>query len=519
VLSMESPMSRSTMRAIRHMEGKGKRNWLVGTSARDWLLKRTWALFLVALLWSAYLLLVGALPHLISGTSLNSLTFEYRDYLLRAFVVFAVAHLFVRKTNFKLLLAIPPITLALQLGLDVYDFSEWYSRTFRVNLHELNAQLFVVPVQLMVLATGIYFCCRKHLRTTTRIFSTTMLAGSIASTLGFHLSIVNVTYKPVERVYADNLRSLVGLDDPSDTCRAMNYDCQYVGLGELDWDDQHLLDPQLPIAHNAILSEALATHAWVRRGEGTDHWLGLSKVTDNGVAYAESLLPMEWLSPLMGSAFGAPGCHGQGSHCFDSDSDAFDQLHPYSRSIIDTLLESEAFIHAWLHVYDFNGDGFVVPAFFAAGRRSGAEPRFVVSPLPDGAIEGLVASINGEDCRVDSCQRATSGHDLHSLGHPQSLLALLEQAMAQTYNPLSRLWVDKALSRNPVLYINRPEFLRVYAFKDGVIRVFTSPKAFSDTTLDLKLTFNLIIALFSVSWLTLGVFLILFHTRRQLLAG
>ncbi|MFU4538271.1 hypothetical protein ACM73L_33175 [Pseudomonas aeruginosa] len=155
------------------MGGKGKLNWLDGTLARGWLLKRTWALFLFALLWSAYLLLVGALPHLVSGTSLNSLTFQYRDYLLRAFVVFAVAHLFVRKTNFKLLFAIPPITLALQLGLDVYDFSEWYSRTFRVNLHELNAQLFVVPVQLMVLATGIYFCCRKHLRTTTRIFATT----------------------------------------------------------------------------------------------------------------------------------------------------------------------------------------------------------------------------------------------------------------------------------------------------------------------------------------------------------
>ncbi len=194
-------------------------------------------------------------------------------------------------------------------------------------------------------------------------------------------------------------------------------------------------------------------------------------------------------------------------------------MHPFSRSIIDTLLESEAFIHAWLHVYDFNGDGFVAPAFFAAGRRSGAEPRFVVTPLPEGVIEGLVASINGEDCRVDSCRRVTSEHDLHDTKQPPNLLVVLEQAMAQTYKFPTRLWVDKALSRNPVLYINRPEFLRVYAFMDGVIRVFTSPKAFSDTTLDLKLTFNLIIGLFSVSWLTLGVFLILFHTRRQLLAG
>ncbi|MDP2779788.1 hypothetical protein [Devosia sp.] len=487
--------------------------------AREWLLKRTWALFLLALLWSAYLLLVGALPHLVSGTSLKSLTFEYRDYLLRAFVVFAVAHLFVRKINFKLLLAIPLITLALQLGLDVYDFSEWYSRTFRVNLHELNAQLFVVPVQLMVLATGIYFCCRKHLRTTTRIFATTMLAGSIVSTLGFHLSIVNVTYKPVERVYADNLRSLVGLDDPADTCRAMDFDCQYIRLGELDWADDHLFDPQLPIAHNAIFSEALATHAWVRRGEGYDHWLGLATATGQGAALAEALLPLEWLAPLMESAFGGPGCRGQGPLCFESGSEAFDQLHPFSRSIIDTLLESETFIHAWLHVYDFNGDGFIEPAFFAAGRRSGTEPRFVVSPLPDGTIDKLAASISGEGCHVESCQTATSGHDLKAAKLPPSLLVLLEQSLAQTYEVPSRLWVDKALSRNPVLYINRPEFLRVYAFKDGVIRVFTSPQAFSDTTLDLKLTFNLIIGLFSVSWLTLGVFLILFHTRRQLLAG
>src|SRR5690606_14236710 len=100
------------------------------------------------------------------------------DYLLRMFVVFLIAHLFVRETNFKLLFAIPPIALALQLGLNVYDFSEWYSRTFRINLHELNAQLFVVPVQVLVLMVGIIFCCRKKLRTTTRIFATTMLAGS-----------------------------------------------------------------------------------------------------------------------------------------------------------------------------------------------------------------------------------------------------------------------------------------------------------------------------------------------------
>ncbi|HCF2988309.1 hypothetical protein ACIRUG_33995 (plasmid) [Pseudomonas aeruginosa] len=516
---MATPTIHPTMRSISHMGGIGKLQWLGSTPARDWLLKRKWALFLFALLWSAYLLLVGALPHLVSGTSINSLTFEYRDYLLRAFVVFAVAHLFVRKTNFKLLIAIPPITLALQLGLDVYDFSEWYSRTFRVNLHELNAQLFVVPVQLMVLATGIYFCCRKHLRTTTRIFATTMLAGSIVSTLGFHLSIVNVTYKPVERVYADNLRSLVGLDDPADTCRAMDFDCQYIRLGRLGWDDDHLLDPQLPIAHNAILAEALSTHAWVRRGEGLDHWLGIATAKEQGAQVAETLLPLEWLSPLMESAYGGLGCNGDGAQCYVATRGAIDQLPSFSRSIIDTLLNSEAFIHAWLHVYDFDGDGFVEPALFAAGRRSGAQPRLVVSPLPQGAFDRLTDSISDRGCSVERCLSAESRHDLHASSLPASVQVILEQALAQTYDAPSKLWVDKALSRNPVLYINRPEFLRVYAFKDGVIRVFTSPQAFSDTTLDLKLTFNLIIGLFSVSWLTLGVFLILFHTRRQLLAG
>lgn len=221
----------------------------------------------------------------------------------------------------------------------------------------------------------------------------------------------------------------------------------------------------------------------------------------------------------MESAYGGLGCNGDGAQCYVATRGAIDQLPSFSRSIIDTLLNSEAFIHAWLHVYDFDGDGFVEPALFAAGRRSGAQPRLVVSPLPQGAFDRLTDSISDRGCSVERCLSAESRHDLHASSLPASVQVILEQALAQTYDAPSKLWVDKALSRNPVLYINRPEFLRVYAFKDGVIRVFTSPQAFSDTTLDLKLTFNLIIGLFSVSWLTLGVFLILFHTRRQLLAG
>jgi len=476
-------------------------------------------MLLVALLWSAWLLLVGALPHIIADRSFNSLTFEYRDYLLRVFVVFTVAHLFVRKTNFKLLVAIPPLALALQIGVNVYDFSEWYSRAFRVNLHELNAQLFVVPVQLLVLATGICFCCSKNLRTTTRIFATIMLAGSIVSTLGFHLSIVNVTYKPVERIYANNLMSLVALDEPSDTCRVMAFDCQTINIWDMDWTVDHLLDPQLPIAHREVFAEALATHAWVRRGDNHDHWLGLAAVKGQGVQVAETLLPLSWLSPLMESAFGGPGCpHGEVARCFMlDDEEEVSRLMPFSLSIIETLLESEAFVHAWLHAYDFENDGFVEPALFAAGRRSGGEPRLVVSRLPQTALEHLARAIEG--CDGVECKVVSSKADLESSDLPPSVMVLLEHALAQVYESPTKLWVDKALSRNPVLYINRPEFLRVYAFKEGVIRVFTSPQAFSDTTLDLKKTFNLIIGLFSVSWLTLGVFLILFHTRRQLIAG
>lgn len=512
--SMASLMALSTKMGPRRMGTASNAQVRFDANAKEWVLRRTWALFAAALLWSAWLLLVGALPHLISGTSLSSLTFEYRDYLLRAFVVFAVAHMFVRKTNVRLLLAIPPVTLALQIGLNVYDFSEWYSRTFRVNLHELNAQLFVVPVQLAVLATGVYFCSREHLRTTTRIFATVMLGGSIVSTLGFHLSIVNVTYKPIERVYADNLNSLAGLDDPADTCQAMDFDCQYISLGGLNWADDHLLDPQLPIAHKAIFAEALATHAWVRRGDGIDHWLGLATVKGQGVRVSESLLPLSWLSPLMESAYGGPGCDSSGvARCFALNDD-HPELLPFSKSIIATLLESEAFIHAWLHAYDFDDDGFVEPALFAAGRRSGAEPRLVVSPLPASALEPLASALGREVCD-DDCWTASKASEIQEANLPPSVLVLLEQALAQTYESPSKLWVDKALSRNPVLYINRPEFLRVYAFKDGAIRVFTTPKAFSDTTLDL----NLIIALFSISWLTFGVFLILFHTRRQLLAS
>jgi len=486
----------------------------------NWILNRTWAIFFFSVLWGAYMLLVGAIPHWVNSTSIFSLTFEYRDYLLRLFVVFALAHLFVRQTNFYLLAAIPILTLGLQLAIDVYDFSEWYSRTYRVNLHELNAQLFVVPVQVAVLVTGIYFCCRKHLRTTTRTFATVMMAGSLLSTLGFHLSIVNVSYKPLERIYTANLKTLAMLDEPLPTCEAMGFDCQFYSLGSLDWKEGLLLDPQLRLAHEMMFDEVMATHAWIRRGAGTDHWLGLASPGADGVAVAEAMIPMDVLAPVMSAAFGEASCRSAASfRCWESESArSVVPVLPYSKAIIQTLMDSPTFIHAWAHVFDFDGDGYLEPALYAAGRVDGGVLRVAASPLPGDQMDALSRALSEGQCEGLQCRRFTSESEIEA-PYPASLIALLAKVDGGTYKAPARLWVDKALSRNPVLYINRPEFLRFYAYKDGRIRVFTSPQSFSDTTLDLKLTFNLIIAIFSISWLTLGVFLILFHTRRQLLAS
>lgn len=483
-----------------------------------WILNRTWAIFILSFLWGAWMLLVGAIPHLANGTSIYSLTFEYRDYLLRMFVVFAIAHFFVRQTNFYLLALIPLITLGLQLAIDVYDFSEWFSRTYRVNLHELNAQLFVVPVQVAALAGGMYFCSRRRLRTTTRIFATVMMAGSLLSTLGFHLSIVNVSYKPVERIYTSQLMKLAHLDDPLPTCEAMGFDCQFYSLDSLDWQDDLLLDPQLRIAHQMVIDEVMSTHAWVRRGDGMEYWLGLASPDLKGLALAEVPIPMDVLEPLMLSAFGEAECN------FDSDFRCWEYtgnpddvpMAPYPKSIIMTLVESPTFVHAWAHAYDFDGDGYLEPALYAAGRRDAGPLRVAAKPIPTNQRAMLSRALANGRCEGVQCIRISSENAPPYLN---SLKTLLASVQGGSYKAPARLWVDKALSRNPVLYINRPEFLRLYVFKDGNIRIITSPQSFSDTTLDLKLTFNLIIAIFSISWLTLGVFLILFHTRRQLLAG
>ena len=70
-------------------------------------------LFLFALAWGAYLALFGLIPGILRDASLVSITFDLRDYLLRAFVVFMVAHLIARQTTLLLLAAIPPATFIL----------------------------------------------------------------------------------------------------------------------------------------------------------------------------------------------------------------------------------------------------------------------------------------------------------------------------------------------------------------------------------------------------------------------
>lgn len=66
--SMASLMALSTKMGPRRMGTASNAQVRFDANAKEWVLRRTWALFAAALLWSAWLLLVGALPHLISGT-------------------------------------------------------------------------------------------------------------------------------------------------------------------------------------------------------------------------------------------------------------------------------------------------------------------------------------------------------------------------------------------------------------------------------------------------------------------
>ena len=224
------------------------------------------------------------------------------------------------------------------------------------------------------------------------------------------------------------------------------------------------------------------------------------------------MLPLNEYSSAMSTAFGFDECEVQ-VQCWVIGPQHSPALASYSQSIVNTLMENPTFIQAWVHTYDFDQDGYAEPALYAAGRKNGGDSRLVISPISSQILNSLSKSLSSNQCEPKVECTVVTKDTL-----PPHLAELFSDVTTGEYTPPSRLWVDKALSRNPVLYINRPEFLRYYAYQSGLIRVMTSPKSFSDITLDLKLTFNLIITLFSTSWLSLGVFLILFHTRRQLMA-
>lgn len=463
------------------------------------------------------MLLVGALPNLIAGRSLESLTFEYRDYFIRLFVVFMVAHLFVRQTRLTLLMSLPVITLALQLGIDVYYLSEWYSKTFRVDLHELNAQLFVVPFQLAALVIGIYFCVAPSTRTTTRIFATIMMAGSIFSTLGFHLAIVNVSYKPVERIYADNLTRIINLEEQGPICNTLGFSCQSFRIGDPDWPETLRLDPQLTKAHTELLNEVMSSNFWVRRTGSTDHKLGLIGSKADDYFAVEVQISEDLFIPAYKYVYGDDLCPAElGFRCWDFGFDTErPSLPSHSRSVLQTISENERFLHSWVHAYDFDSNKIIEPALFTAGRRTGGATRLVISRIPQIYLDQLTDALNRGSCEADTCQWIEVDSELETVtGRVRKLILNLA---SDTYEEPQEIWVDKALSLNPVLYINRPEFLRSKSYRAGVFRIVTTPKAFSDTTLDIKISINLLIALFSTSWLTFGIFLMLFHTKRQLL--
>ncbi len=482
------------------------------------LLTSTWALFAFSIFWGGWLLLWGSIPNVLADRGPESLTFELRDYLLRAFVIFLIAHLCVKQTNFKLLFAVPPLTLLIQQGLDVYALIDWYAAKYNRNVHELNAQLLVVPVQLATLVAGIYFCSRQHLRSTTRIFATVMLAGSVLSTVGFHFALISVSYKPIERVYSANLKSISELASPEALCETMGYECFFYPLDSKDWQRDLFLDPQLRGAHGELLGELLATQVWVRRGVGADRWLGLANITEDGVDLKEIKLPSELIMPAVSHIGGEAECPTHhDALCWDSlTGPDGPHLMPYSQSVAEGFGTADNFWHVWAHVYDFERRK-LEPALFVAGRRDGGPLRVVILRLPRSETLALSDAVANRLCPEDMLCRHLKAEEIVDHETLPELPYLADTARLRSDKGLRRVWVDKALSTNPVLYINRPEFLRLMKYDNGYFRIMTTPQAFSDMTMDLKVSFNLIIALFSMSWLSLGVFLILFHTRRQLM--
>lgn len=471
-------------------------------------------LFLFALVWGVYLAAFGFIPGLVRDASLVSITFDLRDYLLRAFVVFMAAHLFARQTTLLLLAAIPPVTFILWQSIDVYDFSEWYSQNYRVNLHELNAQLFVVPFQVAIATAGLALCLRKSTKTTSRVFATVMMWGSILSTLMFHLSIVEVSYKPVETVFADMLERTATADDYEGTCKTMRSACAHSSVDQAKFDEAWALDPQLRIHLPYALRILAIDHMWIRRDSMGVMHAGLASVSGKQIRRSEDPLPLELTTPMEQYALEGAPCPTD-AICTADEATMKNGASTRLLSLLDTAGRASFFAHAWIEGME-NHDGRL---WLRVLGKVDDEIRLVSTPLSNSApifpSHGAdLANCTGGKCVIH--EAATVAEDEQAI---PALRELASTVAAGRYQPLYLPWVDKALSRNPVKYIDRPEFLRALSYVDGEIRMTTTPPSFSSITLDMKITFNLIITVFSTSWLILGVYLILFHTRRALISG
>ncbi len=469
-------------------------------------------LFLFALAWGAYLALFGLIPGILRDASLVSITFDLRDYLLRAFVVFMVAHLIARQTTLLLLAAIPPATFILWQAIDVYDFSEWYSQNYRVNLHELNAQLFVVPIQVAIAIAGLCLCLKRSTKTTSRVFATIMIWGSLISTLMFHLSIVEVSYKPVETVFADMLERTATADDYAATCKTMRSACAASPVDQAKFEEAWALDPQLRIHLPYALRILAIDHMWVTRdADGVMH-AGLASVNGKQIRYSEDPLPVSLTMPMERYALDGATCPA-GAVCHGDMAAMKASASSRLLATIDTAAQTEFFAHAWIEGMEGEDAGLWLRIL---GK---VDDQFRLVSTPLDAHTPIFPSHTSSDCDGSRCKSAEAESLSVSTGISPGLRDLARTVAAGTYQPLYLPWVDKALSRNPVKYIDRPEFLRALTYRDGQMRMTTTPPSFSSITLDMKVTFNLIITAFSTSWLILGVYLILYHTRRALASG
>jgi hypothetical protein len=469
-------------------------------------------LFGLAIAWGAWLAVFGMIPGLVRDASLISITFDLRDYLLRAFVVFLVAHLIVRQTSIPTLFAIPPFTFGIWQLIDVYAFSEWFSGAYRVNLHELNAQLFVVPVQLAVAIVGLVLCLRRASRTTSRIFATIMMWGSIVSTLMFHLAIVEVTYKPVEVVYSEMLKTASMAEDYDQACAVMKMRCSRTPIGLGGYDELWQLDPQLRLFEPELLRLVGNTYSWAEVHADGLVYAHLGAVRDSQIRMTSLAIPESLTGPMENYVFDEAQCPGN-SRCYQGLDNISLESSSKLAGVLQAASEHDQFVHGWLEALPDIGTTTLWLRLLA---KHNGELKLVSTQLPRDLIARLSSDLTAAQCSGPSCVATTIDQASMSGDLEPGLAELANKVQSGEVRPIYLSWVDKALSRNPVKYIDREEFLRSITYANGEIRITTTPNSFGKITLDMKVTFNLIITIFSATWLVMGVFLILFHTRRQL---